>query len=212
MADHLDIKVSVTPIEELAEEAGLETTSIIASDVLRVLGGSGTSEDLANYGGSAANQGYTAGTVNYFDTVVGDATVPTDLTATDSPDAIFIKNTGYKFSSVTVLGTATTDCVMVALEQVAWATGSQAGFSNEADSGEIHYYEIGWLKPGQAMVFPLGAVKNSITKMGAIAGDLTPMNKAGSSSLGSAAVVLKTFTSAGAEATDGNAVEYLVVT
>jgi hypothetical protein len=210
VADHWDIKVSVTPIEELTNENS-GTEKIIASEVGKSLAGSGTSVDLANYSGSAANQGYTGGTVNYFDTVVGDGTVPTDITATDNYDVIFIRNTGYKYSSATALGSATTDCVMVAIEEQAWSTGALGGYANASDTGVLHYYEVAWLKPGQAIVLPLGASKNTITKIGGNAGDLSPLDKQADSA-GHAHVVLKTFQSDGSEATDGNAIEFLCCT
>lgn len=211
MADHLEIKISVVPIEELAQEAGLATSSILASEVATVLGGSGDSVDLTNFAGSLANQGFKDGAVGYFDTVTGDGTVPTDITGLQDYDAIFIKNTGYKYSSATALGAVTTDYVLVAIEEIAWVSSSQGGYSNSSDAGKIHYYEVAWLKPGQATILSVGASKNSMSKMGANASDLTPLDASGSS-VGTAHVVVKTFQSDGSEATDGNAIEFLCVT
>lgn len=211
MADHLEINVSVVPVEELTDEQG-NTVRTISGEVGRTLGGSGTSVDLANYSGTLVGQGYKDGAVGYLDTTFGDAAVPTDVTDVDGYDAIFIRNTGFKYSSATALGASTTDCIMVAIEQIAWSTGAQAGFCTEGDAGEIHYYEVGWLKPGQAMILPVGASKYSMSKMGALAGDLTRLDQAGSGTQGTAHVVVKTFQSDGSEATDGNAVEFLCVT
>ena len=214
MADHLQIKVSVTPIEELAEEAALETTSIIASEVTAILAGSGDGVDLANYSGSAANQGYTGGTVNYMDAI--HTSEGTKLSSTEPLDGVFIKNTGHKFSSVTVLGAATTDCVMVVYKTLAHSAGTQSGWTESSgDSGEIHYFMLGWLKPGQAMVLPgNGTIRSAQTHAFITAGntyDLSYVND-DASDRGDSQIYCKTFASDGTDASDGNAVEYLAVT
>lgn len=207
MADHINFHVSATPVEELTDENS-NTKKVIAGEIGTALGGGGDSSDLTNYSGTAANQGYKDAAVNYLDCT--HAAGGTALSATDEPDFIFIKNTGYKFSSTTVLGAVTTDCVMVTVKEVAWSTGAQGGYSTSGDSGQIHFYEIGWLKPGQAMVLPLGAAANSITAFGDNANDLQPLDQDDNNEGGSS-LVLKTFLSNGSAASDGNAVEYLFV-
>ena len=100
MADSVQFSVSCTPVEELATENS-GTSNILASEVNTSLGGSG-SATVASYAGTAANQGYLNATVNYFEGL--DSSDSTDLSSETSATFIFIKNTGFTFSSATVLG------------------------------------------------------------------------------------------------------------
>ena len=100
MADSVQFSVSCTPVEELATENS-GTSNILASEVNTSLGGSGTAT-VASYAGTAANQGYLNATVNYFEGL--DSSDSTDLSSETSATFIFIKNTGFTFSSATVLG------------------------------------------------------------------------------------------------------------
>jgi hypothetical protein len=100
MADKVTFAVSCTPQEELSTENST-TTYVIASEVNKTLGGSGTAT-CASYAGTAANQGYLNATVNYFEGL--DSADDTDLSSEASATFIFIKNTGYTFSSATALG------------------------------------------------------------------------------------------------------------
>ena len=102
MADSIQFSVSCTPVEEVATENS-GTINILASEVNTSLGGSGTAT-VASYGGTAANQGYLNATVNYFEAL--DSSNSTDLSSETTATFIFIKNTGYTFSSATVLGAA----------------------------------------------------------------------------------------------------------
>ena len=100
MADSVQFSVSCTPVEELATENS-GTSNILASEVNTSLGGSG-SATVASYAGTAANQGYLNATVNYFEGL--DSSDSTDLSSETSATFIFIKNTGFTFSSATALG------------------------------------------------------------------------------------------------------------
>jgi len=100
MADKVTFAVSCTPQEELSTENST-TTYVIASEVNKTLGGSGTAT-CASYAGTAANQGYLNATVNYFEGL--DSADDTDLSSEATATFIFIKNTGYTFSSTTALG------------------------------------------------------------------------------------------------------------
>jgi len=102
MADKVTFAVSCTPQEELSTENST-TTYVIASEVNKSLGGSGTAT-CASYAGTAANQGYLDATVNYFEGL--DSSDSTDLSSETSATFIFIKNTGFTFSSATALGAA----------------------------------------------------------------------------------------------------------
>ena len=100
MADSIQFSVSCTPLEELATENS-GTTNILASEVNTSLGGSGTAT-ATSYAGSGANQGYTNGGVSYFE--ANDSADSNDLSSETTATFIFIKNTGYAFSSATALG------------------------------------------------------------------------------------------------------------
>ena len=102
MADKVTFAVSCTPQEELSTENST-TTYVIASEVNKSLGGSGTAT-CASYAGTAANQGYLNATVNYFEGL--DSADDTDLSSESSATFIFIKNTGFTFSSATALGSS----------------------------------------------------------------------------------------------------------
>ena len=102
MADKVTFAVSCTPQEELTNENS-GTTYVIASEVNKSLGGSGTAT-CASYAGTAANQGYLNATVNYMEAV--DSADTTDISAEGTATFVFIKNTGYTFSSATALGDA----------------------------------------------------------------------------------------------------------
>jgi hypothetical protein len=102
MADSMQFAVSCTPVEELATENS-GTSNILASEINTSLGGSGTAV-VASYDGTAANQGYLNATVNYLEAV--DSADTTDISAEGTASFVFIKNTGFTFSSATELGDA----------------------------------------------------------------------------------------------------------
>lgn len=100
--------ISVTPVEQVAD-VDANNHDIIASEVGKTLGGSGSAL-VAAFDGSAANQGYLNHTVNYLEaTDSGDTAITGEATAT----FVLIKNTGYTFSSATVLGAALTASIKV---------------------------------------------------------------------------------------------------
>jgi len=102
MADKVTFAVSCTPQEELTNENS-GNTYVIASEVNKSLGGSGTAT-CANFGGTAADQGYLNATVNYMEAI--DSADTTDISSEGTATFVFIKNTGYTFSSATALGDA----------------------------------------------------------------------------------------------------------
>lgn len=206
MADRINFAVTATPIETITDENSA-SHDILASEVLTKFGGGGDSLSLAAYNNSAANQGYLNATVNYSTATYSAG--GTQLTAIE-PDFIFIKNTGFRFADATTLGASSTDVVIVAIRTAAYSDGAQSGWYTDSQSAEYHYFEIAWLQPGQAMLLPLGSKNKSITQFGSNAGDLA--NLGSSSQYGTAAIMVKTVTSAGATSTASNAVEYLAVT
>ncbi len=206
MADHIDFAVSATPIEELADEQS-NTVRVISGEVGQSLGSGGSSVDLSAYNGSGANQGFTGGAVVYKS--ISHSAGGTAISATNLPDFVYVENTGYKYSSATVLGAVTTDCISVVIKVDAYSNGVSSGFMDDTgDAGQDHYFEVAWLKPGQGVVLPCGS---GITQFGSNAGDLSRMNDTANTS-GITTLYARTFTSAGSAASSANAIKFLVVT
>lgn len=214
MSDRIKFAVSVTPIETLTDEnAG--TRDIVASEVGKSLGGGGDSLAIANYTGVADAQGYKDAAVNYRS--ASHSAGGTALTSTQ-PDFVFIKNTGHKYSSETVLGAETTDVVIVAIRTPAYVNGAMSGWVAD-DAGDAvsdvgllypHYFEIAWLQPGQSIVLPLGCNNKSVSQFGSNADDLSYINA--NLETGAAQLYVKTVVAAGTVAASANAVEFLAVT
>ena len=123
MADKVRYTMHVTPIEEVTKAisyTGEEqtdvlvdsstTVEVIATEVNTTIGGSGEAA-VTNYSGSAADQGYKDKAVNYLEGI--DSANTLDISAETSASFVFIKNTGYTFSSATVLGTALSKALKV---------------------------------------------------------------------------------------------------
>ena len=130
MADSVKFSVTCTPIEEIGTEETLSPVpTIISSEVGKSLSGSGSapvaSFDANSGSGAAANvQGYLNGVVNYVNCVDDSATaISTHTTAS----FVFIKNTGYLFDSVTTLGVAMTEHVVVTTVNTGTTTISSLG-------------------------------------------------------------------------------------
>jgi hypothetical protein len=102
MADSVRYSISVTPVEEISDENS-QTHTILASEVNATLGCSGVAT-CASYAGSAAAQGYSNAAINYGEAV--DDANDDSLSAETSASFVFVKNTGFTYSSATVLGAA----------------------------------------------------------------------------------------------------------
>ena len=109
MSDSVRYAVSVNPLEEITDEQG-NTYTVISGEVGKNLGGSGVAV-VTDYSGTAAAQGYKDATVNYLECIDSDDT--TDISSEGSASFVFIKNTGFTFSSATVLGAALAKSVKV---------------------------------------------------------------------------------------------------
>jgi len=101
MADKIRYAISVVPIEELTDENS-NTHNVISGEVGKTLGASGEAV-LTNYSGSGAIQGYTNGAPYYME---ARHTSPSSISDEVSASFVFIKNTGYTYSSSSVLGDA----------------------------------------------------------------------------------------------------------
>jgi len=110
MADSVKFSVNCTPVEELTDENS-GTHSVVASEVGKSLGGSGTATVDA-YDGTAANQGYLNATVNYLEAPDG-AGNEVAISSESSASFVFIKNTGHIWGGdATTLGDADTSATL----------------------------------------------------------------------------------------------------
>jgi len=100
--DVIRIALSITPIEQLTDENdGVHEN--VAGEIGKSLGGS--AEALVSaYDTAAADQGYLNATVNYLEAI--DSADTTNISGEGAATMVFIKNTGYRFSTATVLGAA----------------------------------------------------------------------------------------------------------
>jgi hypothetical protein len=207
MADRITFAVSVTPVETLTTENST-SVDVIASEVNVTLGGGGDSVDLDGYEDAASTQGYSNAAPYYIDAI---HTAGGTQCVSGVKDFIFIKNTGYYYSSSTVLGSPSSHAVLVVIKAEAYADGTESGWvSDTTDAGEVHFFEVAYLKPGQAIVLPLGAGATSITQFGSNANDLSQLGT--TSQNGVSRIYVKTVAlPGGAVPSDGNAVEFLAV-
>ena len=109
MGDSVRYGLSVNPLEEITDEQG-NTYTVVSGEVGRNLGGSGVAA-VTDYSGAADVQGYKDNAVNYREAI--DSTDATDISSEASASFVFIKNTGFTYSSATVLGAALTASVKV---------------------------------------------------------------------------------------------------
>ena len=109
MSDQIRYSISVTPVETLTTENST-TEDVIASEVNKSLGGSGTAA-VTSYGRDADVQGYKDAAVNYREAI--DSADTTDISSESAATFLYIKNTGFAYSSATVLGAALSKAVKV---------------------------------------------------------------------------------------------------
>ena len=102
MSDEIRYSIGVTPVEELTTENST-SEDVIASEVNKSLGGSGIAV-VTNYSGDANVQGYKDAAVNYREAV--DSADTTGISSETTASFVFIKNTGFTYSSATALGVA----------------------------------------------------------------------------------------------------------
>ena len=115
MASHSKVAMSLTPIVEGTVAEGSGTFRTIEADIGKSLGGS-YSIDCAFTANEGSYAEDAAGTVTYISCTTGAyVELGTHNTAYD---IIYIKHTGFVYSSPTVLGDATTDTVDIYVETV----------------------------------------------------------------------------------------------
>lgn len=131
MADSLQYAVSLTPIESLVSGEDASTHNILSPVTAKSLGG-GTSIDLT--GSIDASIGYASGVPAYLSVTSGGVALDSDTT---EARGIFIKNTGYTYSSPTVLGAAITKTftITVGLKLIAGLGAGDSIFLPNAGGG-----------------------------------------------------------------------------
>ena len=136
MANRVDYAVSVTPIRTIAASSGqYAEQDVIEGDINKTLGGSDSIETGA---ATITVSGFSAGAVAYGNCPASGklAISGTDNTA---QDMLFIKHTGFQFSSATALGSAST------------ASNKLEVFVEHAEDA---YTKICSIAPGGAIVLP----------------------------------------------------------
>jgi len=108
MSDVVRYSISVEPREELTNENG-GTKVVLASEVNKILGGDG-SAIVTDYSATPTLQGYKDGSVIYLECTDNTSV---HLTAEATASFVFIKNTGYTYSSATELGSPSSNSVKV---------------------------------------------------------------------------------------------------
>ena len=133
MADKVTYAVSCTPQEELTNENS-GTTFVIASEVNTSLGGSGAAV-VTDYSGAPAVQGYKDASVYYIEAI--DSADTTDISSESTASFVFIKNTGYTYSSATALGDALSKSlkVMIGTTTISVLDGGEAIILKDDNAG-----------------------------------------------------------------------------
>ena len=149
MADSAQFSVSITPIEQLVTaEGGGETFDVLWAGGNKSFGGSGV---LTLAGGQEDNLGYGGSAVPAYVTTGGTLNA-------DSGErrGIFIKNTGFAYSSATVLGAAITDdvTVQVGAKLIASLGPGQAMFlpNNNGGANDLKTSEFTITKTGSTEI------------------------------------------------------------
>lgn len=113
MADRIKVNIAVVPLEtaSVAVDQGSKSIDLIATEVGKSLGGK--LDDVSpKYNNAVGLQGYADGAVGYLEAPNGSDQAITTL---GTASFIFIKNTGFKYSSSTVLGNALNESIRVKL-------------------------------------------------------------------------------------------------
>ena len=109
MADEVRYRISVEPVEELTDEQS-NTHQVISGEVARTLGGAGEAV-VTDYSAVGTVQGFANGIISYLECV--DDSDAGDISSETTASFVFIKNTGYTYSSATALGVALSASVKV---------------------------------------------------------------------------------------------------
>ena len=148
MAENYKVQfgVSLTPAITIGASQAV-ATSAMDVEIGKSLGGSGivgdktSGDNITMLADGEEVTGFESGAPIY---ATSNAGTGTGLTVTDANNIVFIKNTGFEFSSSSVLGDALTRTGGV------WTTDEAVEIKITNDSGVI----LAHLYPGEAVVFP----------------------------------------------------------
>jgi hypothetical protein len=148
MASNYRVNFAVSLTPTILNDAGQSvSTTAMDSEIRKSLGGSGivgdvtAGDDITMLADGSEVTGYAAGSPAYLSSNAGTGN---GITVGDVNNITIIKNTGYVFSSSSVLGDVLTKTASK------WTTNEAVEIRHTNGSGVI----IGILYPGEAMVFP----------------------------------------------------------
>ena len=101
MAHRVNYKIRVSPVEEI-EDADGNTYEVLSGEIRQKLGGHGSATGLLSYGAPAILQGAIDGEWYYLEAL--DSADTTTLSNEQTAALLAIQNTGYEFSSTSILG------------------------------------------------------------------------------------------------------------
>lgn len=112
MADRIKVNIAVVPLEtaSVAVDQGSKSIDLIATEVGKALSGS-MEAAVTDYAGLVDVQGFLDGAANYREAV--DDVNTKDISSETSATFVFIKNTGYTYSTSSALGAALSKAVKV---------------------------------------------------------------------------------------------------
>lgn len=113
MADKIESVISVAPLEtaSVSIDQGSKTMDVVATEIGTLLGGK-LNDVSPKYNNVVGVQGYADGAVGYLEAPNGSDQAITTL---GTASFLFIKNTGFEYSSSTVLGDALDESIKVKL-------------------------------------------------------------------------------------------------
>ena len=152
MAEHYKVpfSVSMTPSITIGESQA-KATSAMDVEIGKTLGGSGivgdttSGDNITMLADGEEVTGYESGAAIYASSNAGTGTA---LSVTDVNNIVFIKNTGYEYSTTAALGDALTKTASK------WTTNECVEIKTTNDSGVM----IARLYPGEAIVLPRAGV------------------------------------------------------
>ena len=155
MADRIEFSCQATPIETLANDAGTTGPDVIASETYGNMSSSGTITGWTQVTGTTGTTyGYQNGDVTYISAAA--ATTPTAFPAVATIKFLYVKHTGYVYSSGTTLGASTSDYLTI---RALKATDGNTVVAGSISDGEQPI--VACLAAGQGIMLPLNAVMDS---------------------------------------------------
>jgi hypothetical protein len=149
VADRIEFSCQATPIETLSQDQGTGP-DVLASETFGHMFGTGTVTTWTVRDATGGTYGYTNGTPYYLDTAIAN-TSPNALPSVANISYLYIKNTGYIYSSSSGLGSATTNYITV--RALKGDDGTAVTGASGLNVGEQPV--IASLEPGAAIMLPM---------------------------------------------------------